>query len=387
MDDTQLQQAIKDSNALMYDVKEYFKWNWTLITDMFKSGKTFSKRRLEQGNTSRFLRRVLSFLSPQSVAFHTLPFDGDNHLYGELGIKLFTELSECDDCLKLIAGHGILSEIELLLVDLDNQTGAISATNVASRMVAYYFDFIGILCRTPAGQQVLADCRMFTCMYAMCERSDRDDLLQILLKKLPWNVGGHPNIIITQMLTSVNVQMRRYATDTLRNLMRMEVKLRRSQWAVATLIRQVYDADPELQVKALKILDEMCEEPEVLSVVIQQEPAILHLKDAGVMFLNRLLSHEQGLHYLNSCGYISRELDDWFFIKNVEYARDVDLQLTTVLTGKSARRAPSANNTSLIPVHLYGQLCRLQPGADALKVITYISVGIFSLTSTENRAY
>jgi large subunit ribosomal protein L17e len=225
-DDGQLGQHIKDSLVTSLDLKDYAKWNWHLMAELFKSERIVSRKRLENAIFSKFYRKLLTFMAPSSQTFHLLPHEPETEVFFAVSQRLVSLLSQSDDGLKFLASHSLLNEISQTLADLSPDTSCISPAFVASRLVGSYFDFIGTLCATPGGQQLLSDARIFSRLFTIIELNDRDDLLQILLKKLPWNVDGHPRVILTAILTTANVQMRRYATDHLRILMLGDSEIR-----------------------------------------------------------------------------------------------------------------------------------------------------------------
>ncbi len=255
-DDAQLLQVLRDSLVTNVEVKEGSKWNWPLICEFLKCEKIISKKRLENASIARFFRRMLTFFSPQSGLFHTQSVSPETEDYVTAGTLLIKLLVDCDDGQKFLGAHGILQDICSLLKDLGPETSQISAANLNSQLVQHYFDFIAIMCKSTAGQMLLSDAHIFSRLYAMCEKGDRDDLLQLILKKMPWNINGHPRVLLTQIVTTVNVQMRRYATDYLRVLIQTNPETPPTDWMISTLVRQLYDRDSDVRTRALLILDE-----------------------------------------------------------------------------------------------------------------------------------
>jgi hypothetical protein len=87
---------------------------------------------------------------------------------------------------------------------------------------------------------------------------------------------------------------------------------------LSTLVRQLYDRDGDVRNRALHILDEclsastshspltcaVCEDHAILMHVMELQPAILHLKDAGSVVLGRFMSYKRGFESLLESGYL-----------------------------------------------------------------------------------
>ena len=238
------------------EVREFSRWQWHIVIDMLKNTKLISKKRLENANIARFFRRLLTFFSPVSNTFHTLQIDSETETYA-YALSLLTHLlCESDEGLKFLGAHGVLGDVSTLLADLRPETSMISTEFLSGRQVCAYFEMISVMCKGPSSRQLLVDSRIFGRLYAMCERGDRDDLLQVILKKLPWDVEGHPRVILTHILTAVNAPMRRYATERLRLQLLSANPSTCSDWKITMLVRQLYDRDADLRSRALHIVDE-----------------------------------------------------------------------------------------------------------------------------------
>jgi rapamycin-insensitive companion of mTOR len=79
---------------------------------------------------------------------------------------------------------------------------------------------------------------------------------------------------------------------------------------------------------AVRFLDEVCEDPDVLHTVVEMQPTFEHLGEMAHPLLmkfvaelclrndltsrNRAMSTPLGFRYLHNGGYIEREMDGWF---------------------------------------------------------------------------
>ncbi len=91
-----------------FEVKEFQKWSWPLLSELVKVERIVYKRRLENAGVARFFRRLLSFFSPQSGCFHVLTKEPENDIYVQTGISLIRLFAETDDGIKFVVRFPIL---------------------------------------------------------------------------------------------------------------------------------------------------------------------------------------------------------------------------------------------------------------------------------------
>lgn len=71
------------------------------------------------------------------------------------------------------------------------------------------------------------------------------------------------------------------ATNHLGGIIRDNIQVQSSSWALRLLLTQMYDAEPLVQETAVRYLEEACESPDVLQVVVEMHPTLEHLGDIG----------------------------------------------------------------------------------------------------------
>lgn len=107
---------------------------------------------------------------------------------------------------------------------------------------------------------------------------------------------GHSRIVLSKALTSAhpvrlsgiwkvykNLQclqdIRLYATNHLGELIRTSSQA--NAWMMRLLLTQLYDPDLNIQELAVRHLEEACESPDILEMVVEMHPTIDHLGDIG----------------------------------------------------------------------------------------------------------
>ena len=108
------------------------------------------------------------------------------------------------------------------------------------------------------------------------------------------NSAGHPRLLLSKALTSsykVRFLPVRFITLTLRQHVRIFAtshlgKLIREasgsfDWLIRLLLTQLYDASVDVCHLAVQLLEEACEIPEHLEIVVAMRPSIDHLGEIG----------------------------------------------------------------------------------------------------------
>ena len=73
--------------------------------------------------------------------------------------------------------------------------------------------------------------------------------------------------------------IRLYATEHLGKLIQGNASA--NTWTLRLLLTQLYDPSIEVQELAIRFLEEACEEPEVLQIVVEMHPTLDHLGEIG----------------------------------------------------------------------------------------------------------
>ncbi len=73
--------------------------------------------------------------------------------------------------------------------------------------------------------------------------------------------------------------IRLYATDHLGKLIRATPAA--NEWVLRLLLTQLYDPSPEVAELSARFLEEVCEDIEILELVVKLQPILHHLGDVG----------------------------------------------------------------------------------------------------------
>jgi hypothetical protein len=175
-------------------------------------------------------------------------------------------------------------------------------------------------------------------------------------------------------MTSTYKHTRLFATDYLQYLFRSGVN-DFWDWGIRYLSIQLYDPAIEVSKKAVLILDEACNNPKNLESLVKLRPNLEHLGENANILLFRFLSSTLGFQYLSDFGFVEREMDDWFEIKNENYVMKIELILERAFnTFTSKNRPPDVSDameeeslSSEILPHFYGELTKTPQGCSLLE--------------------
>jgi len=380
IDETHFRNLITDTQVLTD--KDFTKWNWNIIQDLIK-GPLMNHKRLEETiKTTKFIKRIISFYRPLSHQFSDILKKKNVKNYVEIGCELITNLVATGEGIQLLSENKFLQQISECLLQLDPFSGItdqnqqiFSKERMEKTLTSEYFTFIGILSKSIDGIKLLEKFKIFHALYCITElRNGREDLIRTIVTSLDYNINSHSRIILSKIMTSTYKHTRLFATDYLQYLLRSGVN-DFWDWGIRYLSIQLYDPAIEVSKKAVIILDEACNNPKNLESLVKLRPNLEHLGENANVLLFRFLSSTLGFQYLSDFGFVEKEMDEWFEIKNENYVMKIELILERAFnTFTSKNRSPDVNDvmeeealSSEILPHFYGQLTKTPQGCSLLE--------------------
>ena len=385
MDDGSFSTAMKECRVL--EVRDGAAWDWQLIFALATRQEYFDKKRIENASTAKFIKRVLGAFKPGSKpAFTATPMTIN------AGVHLARALLKSDEGAKLLQSADLIPELTDALESFYANPAheLFSKEGFKANFPQTCFAFIGALTNSERGIQILTDAEGFKQMYRVCEMFNRQDIVELLVAKISPRLDSHPRIIFQILATSPMSKIRLRTTQRATELVSKTSsnQIRRERFLIELLVTQLTDPEPAVSSLALATLADLCEDAEVLRIVAELRPALLHLPNGGYNLLLRFVGCRNGFSVLETCGFIVPELDSWKRSRLWDYPRRVEAQLTATFgligptedrendfqcTITNPKRVSDRNKRKLrVPPHMYGELCRLQAGVDLLKATGHI---------------
>ncbi len=91
--------------------------------------------------------------------------------------------------------------------------------------------------------------------------------------------------VLRNVANCPNQHIRLYATNHLGQLIQTSAKA--NTWTLRLLLTQLYDPAPEVCEMAVRFLEEACETPDILELVVDMHPTLEHLGEIGHPLLLR----------------------------------------------------------------------------------------------------
>ncbi|KAJ9098678.1 hypothetical protein QFC21_004326 [Naganishia friedmannii] len=375
MDDRQFQGALVDSQV-MY-TKDPTKWNYDILMDVIEGPLLNPKRFEEAFMVSKFGRRLLSFFHPLSRQFSDMKATETNTKWIRLGTTLVTTLLATESGFRYLREDRLFKQLIDCFTELDQYAGQPSAqpfltrSRMESTLSVGYFDMLGVLSKHDTGTKLLVDFRFFTRFYHLSELNSRDDLIRAMIAHFDYSADGHPRIVLSKALTSNYMHTRLYATEHLGKII---AELGPETWALELLVTQLYDTSPQVSEVAARNLETVCENLDTLQVVVNMRPILDHLGDVGQALLmrqvtDRFLSTSIGFSYLLEADYIDREMDEWFYERNLQYVVQIELYLDSIFgpSSQENRSLDQVFRTQNSPPHFYGEITKTEGGCSLLR--------------------
>ncbi|THG99686.1 hypothetical protein EW026_g2711 [Hermanssonia centrifuga] len=356
MDDRTFQLMLLDSQVMTG--KDQTKWHFDVLQDLLEGPLMNPKRMEEAIKVSRYIRKLMSFFHPFSHRFSDLAKSKPNIRWIRLGCLLISSLVASPEGLRFLAEDDFLNQIVKSFAQLDPsnsqqiQEPIFSKRRMQETLTYGYFEMLGTLSKRKEGLELLEKFKLFTAFYHLSELK-REDLVKAMVENLDYSIDGHSRIVLSKTLSSSSREIRLYATNHVGELVRGSPQA--NAWSLRLLLTQLYDSDMIVQEVAVRYLEEACEAPDVLQMVVEMHPTLEHLGDVGHPLLMKFMSTAMGFRYLYAAEYIDREMDIWFHERNAHYVVHIE-----VFLAKAFGYIPSDDQDDppvfdgLVPPHFYG---------------------------------
>ncbi|KAL6058320.1 Cytosolic regulator of adenylyl cyclase [Balamuthia mandrillaris] len=368
MDEAQLQYKLRQTQVLM--TKDHTKWQWDLIAEVLE-GPLRSKDHLSITLRTKFIKRLLSFLSPSNRAFATLHWTVENMKYVRVACLVLEVLTQQEEGVVFLRENKFIKQLEeLLRVEVEAvadrhvraNTRLLTPERVLKSMSREYFTMLGTLSSNSPGVQLIKDTTILKNIGKMVEMQGREDLSFLILMSLDYNMSEGARVLLQKSLSSNSKVVRYLATRHLRVLMRTGVA-DFSAWGIESLVRQLQDSNKKVWDLALEILDEACDDIQCLSSLIAKKPPLLALGESGKSLMLRFLSCEAGFAALSESNFIESEMELWQTSGNVAYTLALEQKLdeafsSSMISSSKEQRKDVVN----IPPHFYGELAKTEKG-------------------------
>lgn len=276
-----------------------------------------------------------------------------------------------------------IAELFRLEVDMNNhksddpklkENRLLSMENVLKTMAREYFTMVGTLSSSLRGSEILEKFKIFKELIELSELPGRDDLCNLIMTSLDYNIQGNSRVILAKALTSTSKVVRYLATRHMKVLLRAGVQ-DFATWGIEFLVKQLSDSDTKVANLALTILDEACDEADCMDSLIATRPSSLNTSEQARNLFLRFLSRPEGFKLLSELGFIRDELKRWKRIQNVAYVAALESTLAEIFYPSfyKQRESGQSGDTVSLPPHFFGELAKTHEGCELLEKSKCIS--------------
>mmetsp|Transcript_15192 Transcript_15192/g.45499 ORF Transcript_15192/g.45499 Transcript_15192/m.45499 type:complete len:1087 (+) Transcript_15192:76-3336(+) len=372
MDEGTLKAKLVETNVLA--TKDHTRWNWELISDLVEGPLTNPQLLTLTLKSTKFLKRILSFLRPSRKEFSGMSRDKCNMKYVRIGCQALETLTQSELGTSFLRDNALVAQIgdylqqETRTTDTDKKKAAerlFSSEKVLKTMAREYFTMLGTLSSSERGLDVLRKHKIFEMLAPLSSMQGRDDLSHLIMTSLDYNITGPSRILLSKSLTSTSRVVRYLATRHLRVLLRSGVN-GFPEWGIKLLVRQLADADTKVTTQALTVLDEAADDMECLEALIGRAPNLLDMGPGGQALMIRFLARSSGFTLLNASHFLQDEMKEWREHKYREYPGLVERSLREKFSSYVWTRNAEESKSVHLPVHFYGELASTREGAALL---------------------
>uniref|UniRef100_A0A182K5H7 Rapamycin-insensitive companion of mTOR domain-containing protein n=1 Tax=Anopheles christyi TaxID=43041 RepID=A0A182K5H7_9DIPT len=385
---TEGDRLLKESKVL--SVKDANMWDWDIIITILRSDLLGTK--LDEQNT-RFVRRIVDYFKPSNNRFSHQDFAHLNSnrqmpAYVTAGLELIDAMLQSTELEYIRILTDLFTDISRQLLAIHAKKSAheclFSPLHMTGTMCQHYFLFIGRMCRTEGGLEILRNTDVFKELSTIVLKTNHLCYVKLIVSGLDYSLEGEPRVILAKaLLRHPSPKARLYATQMLRVLLRARLP-NFEVWGIQLMLKLVAamlgDGQARcVQTAALDLLEEACYERTYLEELAHFWPRLDKLGHRGKMVMMRFYSIPRGIFHPEA--HTVRELEQWVAVYNEQYVLLVESDTHAHLTqhirtedGTYSRRhvasgspgeSAGAGAPNLAP-HLYGQLVQTSKGFSQL---------------------
>lgn len=400
IDEATFMSKLRQTQVLSFHVDEWNKWKFEYITEIL-DGPLQNPALQTVAFKTKFFKRLLSFYCPSKKLFSELPWNYENLIYVRTACQVIEVLCDSETGKMHLQDHVLITEIaeelqkEVKKMSMKERKNLFwSHERMLKTMSREYFTMLGILSRSENGLEILEKKSIFASLKTMCEESNRDDLINLILTTLDYERVSQCHEILNIVLSSKSTVVRYLAIRHLRHLLRSGVSDFHN-WGVDLLRGCLNDPDTKVKNLALQILDEAADDEKAMLRLINTKTI---LSDSGLgaqgrALQIRFLSLKAGFRFLKEINFIEKEMEKWIETENFNYVEQLEKKLTTVLNRSLNRRVSSQDtafthsfsteNEILIPPHFFGELSKTIEGCKLLKKSNAVNKFIKTIKSVK----
>uniref|UniRef100_A0A182PNQ2 Rapamycin-insensitive companion of mTOR n=1 Tax=Anopheles epiroticus TaxID=199890 RepID=A0A182PNQ2_9DIPT len=385
---TEGDRLLKESRVL--SVKDANLWDWDIIITILRSDLLGAK--LDEQNT-RFVRRIVDYYKPSNNRFSHQDFAHLNSnrqmpTYVTAGLELIDAMLQSTELEYIRILTDLFTDISRQLLAIHAKKSAheclFSPLHMTGTMCQHYFLFIGRMCRTEGGLEILRNTDVFKELSTIVLKTNHLCYVKLIVSGLDYSLEGEPRAILAKaLLRHPSPKARLYAAQMLRVLLRARLP-NFEVWGIQLMLKLVAamlgDGQARcVQTAALDLLEEACYERTYLEELAHFWPRLDRLGHRGKMVMMRFYSIPRGIFHPEA--HTARELEQWVAVYNEQYVLLVESDTHAHLTqhirtedGTYSRRhvasgspgeSAGAGAPNLAP-HLYGQLVQTSKGFSQL---------------------
>ncbi|KAG5679301.1 hypothetical protein PVAND_008879 [Polypedilum vanderplanki] len=391
------ERLIKDSLVLTH--VDANTWDWDIVVTIFRN-KTLSAKPDE--DQLKFIKNLTNYFKPSSNKFSHMELSVNSNCRMipsnvHAGIMLIDYLLEQIDELEYMR---VLTDY---CSDISTQLQAIykkkahdclfSPSHMNTTMCQQYFLFIGRLCRSKKGIDILKNTDILKHLTYLVANTNHTIYVKLIVSGLDYSSAQpHPRLILEKALTSSpNQASRLYATQFLLVLLRARLPTF-EEWGIQIIMNQLKDKDRAVVLAALEIIEEACHENIYLLELAHVWPELDKYHEVGKYTMMRFYSIPRGLNHPNA--NVKAEIDLWISVYNKKYVLFVESETHSTMTlhtksedgyymSRNSFQQRQMVKTTNLPCHLYGALVQTQRGISYLQKHGNISYLIDVLSSAK----
>lgn len=201
-------------------------------------------------------------------------------------------------------------------------------------MAREYLSFLGLFTQSKNGLELLKQSGIFTFLKKLADKSGLCDYLcVIIINCLDYRSDEEPRNLLLLWIENGSNDLLLYILEHLRILYRSGLTTF-SSWCIDILLKQISSPEPQIAMKALNVLKEVCANDDLMHALLSRKPSLEKLQLGGDPFLARFLRTEIGVKFCQDCGWLDGGIKRWLQKGNQEYVELIERTIYSELNIK-----------------------------------------------------
>lgn len=323
------------------------RWDWNLLLELFENILQRPER-LKETLGMTLVEPLLKFFQPGKGKFIERPWNKENFVCAKVGyyvVQCMLKVKKGRSRLATPKKGRLFSKKSFLCHYIDHlniveayteavKEGAKSPDNehyfsrksITTTMAREYFSWLGLFTKAKDCIDLLEGLDIFSYLRRLADPSGLNDHLCVLVINNFDYTFEAPRNLLQLWIERGSTNLILYILEHLRIIYKNSQE-NFSQWCIDILVTQIYADREVIAMKALSVIEEVCESTVLIQAILNKWPQIDKLQLGGDLFLAKFLRIDEGVKYFQEFSWIDGAIERWMQSGNRNFVEAAEMAI------------------------------------------------------------